>query len=498
MHSIRRGVLAVTTAGLLCLFGGLSAATAVASPASPASSASPARPASSASPASPASGVKGDPQPELKPFKIGATTYGSGGGSVAIEPNGTLVVAYGVTTGDGKVVVCILARGATKCSHTTTLSPLNGVDLFGHPEVFTPSANHIVLLMETCCESNPDGDLLFTSTDGGLTWGAPVRVGSLSVSTATLIGNQILFSPGDDHDGTEVEAIPVTASGPPASTAIPNAKVAYDIGDGSYRGGALVASDNLTSDYTTYVEYAPSGDNFNATGSYHNVGSFAHEQLIGISGDALLTEKTTGTESLELRLFNGTGFGAPHAVPGDSGTGPGWFTVEQDPSGRVHVFSSRAFSPVSYDLYEVSTVNGSAWSAAVNLGNAIVNDYFNATLDRSGSGLVLGTYPAWGYPVLGTQSASFSLKASTIKKGHAVAASGKASPVAKGRTVDLQVERSGLWYTIGSTHENASGAFAFTIKPAGTGTFVYRAVVSDLAGYLQFGYSPARALRVTS
>ncbi|HEY6792303.1 MAG TPA: hypothetical protein VI365_33830, partial [Trebonia sp.] len=335
MHSIRRGVLAVITAGLLCLFGGLSAATAVASPASP---------------ARPASGVKGDPQPEIKPFKIGATSYS--GGSVAIEPNGTLVVAYGVTTGSGKTVVCVLARGATKCSRTTTLSPLNGVDMFGYPEVFTPSANHIVVLMDTCCESNPNGDLLYTSTDNGATWGPPVRAGSLGVSAATLIGNQIVFSPGDDHDGTEVESVPVTASGPPASTAIANTKVAYDIGDGSYKGGALIASDYLGSDYTTYVEYAPSGDNFDASGSYHNVGSFAHEQLIGISGDALLTEKTTGTDSLELRLFNGTGFGAAHAVPGTSGGGPEWFTIDQDPSGRVHVFSERAFSPVSYDLYE--------------------------------------------------------------------------------------------------------------------------------------------------
>ena len=408
------------------------------------------------------------------------------------------MVAYGVTTGDGKVVVCILARSATKCSHTTTLSPLNGADLFGHPEVFAPSANHLVLLMETCCESNPNGDLLFTSTDGGVTWGAPVRVGSLSVSAATLIGNQILFSPGDDHDGTQAESVAVTATSPPASTALPNAKVAYDIGDGSFRGGALVASDNLTTTYTTYVEYASSGKNFNASTSYVPVGSFPGEELIGISGNALITEHTGGKENLELRLFNGTGFGAPHAVPGASSAGPGWFTVDQDPSGRVHVFISRAFSPISYDLYEVSTVTGASWSAAANLGNAVVNDYFNATLDRSGSGLVLGTYPAWGYPVLGTQSASFSLKAATLKKGHAVTATGTASPVAKGRTVELQIERSGLWYNVASTHENASGQFAFTIKPASAGTFDYRAVVSVQAGYLQYGYSPARALRVTS
>ena len=30
-----------------------------------------------------------------------------------------------------------------------------------------------------------------------------------------------------------------------------------------------------------------------------------------------------------------------------------------------------------------------------------------------------------------------------------------------------------------------------------TGTFDYRAVVADLPGYLQFGYSPAQPLKVT-
>lgn len=480
MARMRRSALALSIASLLCLFTALSAAAAAAHP---------------------AGGIKGDPQPELKPFKIGGSSYA--GGSVAIEPDGGLVVAYGSTSGNGKAVVCLLDRGASKCSHSTTLSPLGSDTLYGVPEVFVPSANHVAVLIETCCDSDSrGGDLLFSSTDGGEAFGAPVRVGTLGVDAAALIGGNIVFSESLDTNGAEVESIPVGASGPPGSTAIATVKEATDIAVGSYHGGALVASDYLGADYTTYVAYAPAGDNFNASGSYERIGSFSHEQLIAMSGDALLTMQTRGrSRALELRLFNGTGFGAPHVVPGTNGGGPEWFTVDHDASGRVHVFSDRARSARSYHLYERSTSNGTQWSAPVDLGNAIQSNSFGAALDSAGSGLVVGTdayAAAWGYPVLGTQNVSFSLKSPTIKKGRSTTGSGKGSPAAKGRKVELQVQRSGLWYTVATAHEGSGGKFSFTIRGTSAGTHVYRAVVSDLAGYLQYGYSPARTLRVTT
>jgi hypothetical protein len=479
MARIRRSALALSIASLLCLFTAQSGAAAVAKP---------------------AGGIKGDPQPELKPFKIGASGYA--GGSVAMEPDGALVVAYGSTSGNGKVVVCLLNRGGSKCSAKTTLSPLDSDSLFGVPEVFVPSANHVVVLVETCCDSNSNGgDLLFSSTDGGRTFGAPVRVGTLGVNAAALIAGNIVFSESDDPSGAEVESIPVGASGPPGSTAIATSNKAADVAVSSYKGGALVASDSLGADYTTYVAFAPPGDNFNASGSYKRVGSFSHEQLIAMSSDALLTVQTRGSEDLELRLFNGTGFGAAHVVPGTKGGGAEWFTVDQDASGRVYVFSERAHSAKPYHLYELSTSNGAHWSAAVDLGNAIQSNLFGAALDSAGSGLVVGTSAdaaAWGYPVLGTQSVSLSLKPSTIRKGHSATASGTGSPAAKGRKVELQVERSGRWYTVATAHEGAGGKFSFTIKGSSAGTHAYRAVVSDLAGYLQYGYSQARKLRVTT
>ncbi len=176
---------------------------------------------------------------------------------------------------------------------------------------------------------------------------------------------------------------------------------------------------------------------------------------------------------------------------------PEWFGVDQDPSGTVHVFSSRA-AVKTYDLLEVSTPTGSHWSHAVNLGSAEVSNAFAGALDANGTGLALGTAPPWGHPVLARQDASFSLKPSTITKGHTTTGTGKGSLAAKGRTVELQVKKSGLWDTVATTTEGSGGSFSFTIKGASTGTFDYRVVVADLPGYLQFGYSSAQPLKVTS
>jgi hypothetical protein len=486
MSRVRWRVLAAVTAGLMCASAALAGAAV----------------ASSAAPASGISGVKGDPQPEIKPFKIAAVGYG--GANAAVESNGALVVAYAVGTanGAGKSVVCVLDRGASKCSSSVTLSPLDGDDLEGTPAVFAPSPNHVVVLMGTCCDENPNGgDLVFTSTNGGKTFAAPVRVGeSVGVDAQALIGGQIVFASGG-HDGAQVESVPVAPGGPPAQTATPIAAVSYDIGVGAYKGGALVASqfDGSVDDWT-YVDYAPAGKNFNASGSYHSVAKFQNEELVGISGDALLTQATTGTGVLKLRLFNGTTFGAAHVVPASGGSGPAWFYFDQDPSGRSHVFSDRSDAPVSYDLYMQTTGTGVAWTGKVNLGNAVDSDYFGSALDSIGSGVVVGTTdhePVWIYPVLAPQGVSFGLAKSTIGQGRTTVGSGKGSPVAKGRTVWLQVDRSGTWYTVATTHETSSGSFSFTIKGSAAGTFDYRAVVSDFAGYLQYGYSAGRALKVS-
>jgi hypothetical protein len=402
-------------------------------------------------------------------------------------------VAYDIKTGNGETRVCVLDRGARSCSSTSTLTPLTGDSTSGEPQVFALPDKRVVVLEGACCDADGNGDVLYTSTDGGKSFDGGVRVGSLSVASAALAGDDIVFGTGG-HDGAQVESISTTTLTPPGSTTTAIAAVSYAMALGTYAGGALVASEDGSDD--TSVSYATAGSDFNAASSYKPVGTFSDEGLIALSGGALLTQQTTGKGELELRIFNGTSFGAEHVVPGDEdGGGPVDYTVDQDPSGAVHVFAELARD--GYNLLESSTTTGASWTSQRYVGNAIDNDYLNVGLDSNGAGLVLGlNNPATGYPVLGSQSVSFSLSSSSVKTGRTVIGKGVGSPVAAKRAVSLQQERSGLWYTVATTHEKSNGSYAFTIKGTKAGTSQYRAVVNDFAGYLQYGYSSPRTLHV--
>lgn len=331
------------------------------------------------------------------PFELGPAS--SQGGSVAIEPNGDLLVSY--DAGTNRTVVCLLRPGGRKCARTTRLRPLSGDSTFDVPEVFVPARNHVVVLQNTCCDrATAGGDLLYSSADGGATFSAPVRVGTLDVSAATLIGGRVVFTAQDDNSGVQVESIGVTASGPPAAIATARKTEAFAVAIGQYKGGVLVGSDFIGSrTTTTYVEYAPKGKDFNASASYRKVATFTGEHLLAMSGDALLTIQVARHKSaVLLRVFDGRGFGPAHVVPDTRGGGPEWFTVFAEPGHGVHVFSVRGLFR-SYHMIEESTSTGASWSRPRDLGSAIRNDFFDAGLGGSGRGIVLGTDPAWAYPV---------------------------------------------------------------------------------------------------
>jgi hypothetical protein len=476
MHQrVRRSAIAFGSAGLLCVvvvLGG-AAASGLA-----------------------AKGIKGDPQPEMKPFRIGAA---AGGGTVAIESNGSLVTAYSVGTSnaEGAAEICVLARGGHTCTHRVELKTASGDDAFGIPQVFVDGSK-IVVLQNTCCDANVDGDdLMFTSTDGGAIFVGPTRVGSVGISAAVRIGHDVVITGGDPHSGTQVASIADDTAGPQLSFAQVTDQPPVDVALSDYKDGVLAGNDVLGKDYTTSVEYAPSGMDFNSAASYTKVASFSHESLVAMSGNALLTSQTTGKEHLLLRFFNGSSFGSPHAVPGYKGTQLGtWTTLDKDPSGVTHIFLESSFVAPIYDMLETSTTSGAHWSSRTDLGNAISNNVFNVDLDSIGSGLVIGggSGPEHGYPVLAHQGVTFALSKSSLKVGHHTTGKGTASAAAAGRKITLQIEHHGEWFTVTSTHEKASGAFSFTITAKSVGSATYRAVANDHAGYVQFGYSAARTL----
>jgi hypothetical protein len=442
-----------------------------------------------------ASGITGEPQPDAAPFTIAAT---SSNGSSVVASDGSLVVVYDV---GNTTKVCRILRGGRKCTSVATLTPLaiDADDDFGTPQVFAPAPGQIVVLQNTCCATDENGTLLYTSTDFGKIFDAGTRVGSLGVDAATTVGGNVVWTQGDDHSGLEVESSPVAApSGvPQPSQLVESSVAAYDVGIGHVKGGVLLGVDDLTSaGYATTVRFAPMGSNPGAAASYGVIGSFPDERLIAISGDAVLTDSTTGTSPLKLRIFNGTSFTAPSIVPGSKGGGPEWFGLDVDPSGLAHVFIDT--SRHSYIVFQVTTRDAVKWSGADFLGDAVATDGFSAAIDHAGTGILFGSdgKPTI-FPILAPQSVTVSLSAASIAVGGHSTLSGKVSPKLSGRPVQLQLEKAGKWYAAASTTEASSGKFAFTITGAAAGTTAYRAVVKGVPGHYLYGYSGSVKLTVT-
>lgn len=326
------------------------------------------------------------------PFKIGPS---SSPGTVALTSNGGRVAVFDIASGHGKTRVCLISATGRSCFHSTLLSPPASDFTFGTPGVFVPSANHVVVLQNTCCDSNPNSTVLYTSTNGGKNFSAPVRVGSLGVDASELIGTQLLFTEQTNSSGLQVVSVPLSASAPGATATI-STRATNAVGVGQYKGGALVGTDNASGS-ATYLYYAAKGKNFDLASSYHQVATFSGESLLGMSGSALLTNKSKGNKVL-LRIFNGSSFGPARTVAHVHGGIGTWFTVNQDPIGHVHVFA--IMQSALYQLLEVSTSNGGkTWTSAARLGNGINSVYLSAALSAKGKGLVLGNTPAWGYPV---------------------------------------------------------------------------------------------------
>jgi hypothetical protein len=93
------------------------------------------------------------------------------------------------------------------------------------------------------------------------------------------------------------------------------------------------------------------------------------------------------------------------------------YQIDQDGNGKVHVFTATSRSAPAYYLHEVSSFSGATWSKPVSLGKAVLDNQFAVALDVTGSGLVLGTGTARGYPVLAGQDVSFTLASSKIAEG---------------------------------------------------------------------------------
>jgi hypothetical protein len=413
----------------------------------------------------------------------------------AVGPNHTFVIVYAVS---GTYKVCVLGRGARACKSTATLTPLDHDSIFGAPQVYV-SGNEVDVIMDECCAAAPETPVIFTSTNGGKTFGAPVFFGSTTdanvtqtVGTAVVVAGHLVWVSGTNAIVDSASLATPMDNEQTAASVVPDGSGDHELkytGISAYKGGVLVAASNFEGPPSTTVEYAPAGKDPGVQSSYHAVGTFSNASFEDLEGGALITSLSTGSEADQIRFFNGTSFAAVHTVPDTSGGGPRYNSAGLSASGRVYVFTER--NQDSYDLEVESTTNGTSWTARQNHGSADTAYSFNAALDSANTGIIVASpNPIKVYPVLATQSVTFKLSKKNVVKGHHVTAKGKSNHPAAGRKVRLERLESGKWHNIATTTESASGRFTFHLTDHSTGTFHYRAYVSDEPGYVQYVTDP--------
>jgi hypothetical protein len=442
-------------------------------------------------------GVTGSPQPELAQWKMAAV---GGEASGVVLPDGNLVVAY-LSSNRESAYVCLMSPGERACAHLATLDAYHGGgdqdSFYGTPEILATGGKDVTVALYDCCyipSPASGGAVVFNSTNDGETFGSETAAGTVpGVSAAALSGGQVVVA--DTEAGSlSVQAFPAKPTSVESTVADIYNGDTYDTSMTSYKGGILIAWDNLTD---TVVSYAPSGSDFNDPSAWHHVVVLTKQTVVGISGDALVTDdggSLTGGD-IQLRFFNGSTFGSPFRVPEPTNGDDGYFSVDQA-GGRTTVFFENRRN--GYDLYVDVTGDGSAWSDSV-YGSAIDSSQLVGVLGSIGSGICLEADAAGvmnAQPLLNPQSVRISLVKTSVNKGTSTILNGAASPVLKGQQVTLQYLSGGKWYNTGApTTESSAGKFAFTV-PGETDT--YRVTVNYELGYYQYGYSNSVALTAIS
>ena len=439
-------------------------------------------------------GTKGEPQPEMYAFTVG--NAGGANGSGVVLADGTLVLAS-ASNKDNKVVVCMMHPGDRQCASTATLFPYrkgSTVDSFsGTAEVFATGGKDVSVAVEDCCYLPPfnGGAAVFDSTNDGKNFSKEIAAGNISgIGAGTVANGQLVV--GTYNSGTlNVQAFapdPKTAVSEEASpiTGKPDGNTSLT----TYDGGVLVASDDTSGN--TLVEYAKSGSNFNKSNSYVKITTIKHEDLTGISGNALMTNPGGSlTYGERVRFFNGKSFGTWHKVPEPKGGDDGYFNLEQV-GGVAHVvFLNRRHN---YDVYSETTRDGVHWSGLTIYNPSTASALLVPVLNSIGSGVIYesdGT-PLRAQPIMLPQSVSVTLGHSKVTVGTGTKLNGRAYPHLKNQMVTLQRLTNGRWqdwhYTV---HESASGTFSFSVPGY---SHTYRAVVADKPGYYQYGYSNSATL----
>lgn len=292
----------------------------------------------------------------------GASSFLVGQGQdphVAVDASGTAHITWSQDGTPDLLRYCRVPRGASACTGALTITPPLG-DTFARPYVFLPSPGTVLLLTNRCCTSGDDPTLLYTSTDGGASFGAPVQIGTIAPSGDAILGpaGTILAVTKTTTGGTRFQAMPIAG---PAVTDRPRIHGDEFSGSVGLSGSTpIVSHDDLHT--TSFSRWTGAGSiNDASTWTSGVVGAGVEGRLAGGGGGLFLqlTIGTPGNTRLAVRRFDGAAFGAPVEIAGSDS--PNEADLFEDAAGRLHsVWRRNAFSPKR--LGYATSSNGSAWS----------------------------------------------------------------------------------------------------------------------------------------
>ena len=334
-----------------------------------------------------------------QPVEIGPGSQAA----VAVDSAGTSYIAFnaiGAPFANQDLRVCRLPRGTAACASVATL-PTTGLGATSsgtRPFISVSGATVRVLSYRSgyTIDATND-DVLFTSTDGGVSFGAGVKVGTLRPDGDSAAGPGGGISLVNTASASHAyQRVPTDGSGSVSATATLSTQ---------YLLGGAVALLNDTTPVVAFHDNANAAFSRYTAGSVNSSASWSAAQVIGPAGYERLAAGPTGLFAmlatgghLEVRRFNGSAFGSPTAIPGSDSNRLTASDLLQDPAGRLQALwpdaSGTLFQSTSDDGVHWATQALATFADVREMRGAAAADHGGVTAWTAGTGDTAKVYAA--------------------------------------------------------------------------------------------------------
>ncbi len=312
--------------------------------------------------------------PAATPILIGAGTNAS----VAVDGAGTAFIVYNDNDDDlpeprAVLHFCRLPRGGAACERRLDIA-LPGTTLT-RPQVFVEGRTVRIFAFRYDVPG-PEFTVSYvlTSTDGGSTFGAPIRAGTL------VAGEDAVAGPGTDGisvvtehaGGARYQRVDANKPSPVDSngrSTLPSANFG-----GEYPLNSAVGLVNATTPLVTFnaLNYTAAFRVFKGSGDVNDAANWSDAQVIAPHGEyGRLAEGPSGLFSqlsagnpyrLDVRRFDGSTFGAPTSIPISEGAPSS--DLAQDPGGMLFSLWPENSGVEGPRLRYASSPDGVSWRRA--------------------------------------------------------------------------------------------------------------------------------------